>query len=201
MTSALAPLAPGEELVDAASFSELWSSAAASERLGGPARAPSLTPAAAATLEAAIGAAPTRPEVERLAAALVRAYAEAASVFVVRGGLVELVASEGCGRVEAVLFPAHVESVFRGVVETGAPFHGAPPRGLVERRILHALGREAAREIALLPCALGGRVVTLLYADNGAEPLGEGARAALDAVARCVTRAYTRLILTRRAAH
>jgi hypothetical protein len=199
VTAALVALAPGEELVDAASFSALWSSAAAPDRLGSAVRAPSVTPAAAATLEAALGAAPTRPEVTRIAAELAGAYAAAAAVFVVQRGMIQRVAGEGCdGRAEAVLFPAHLPSVFGEVVATAEPFHGAPPHGILERRILRALGREDVREIAVLPCALGPRVVTLLYADNGSEPLGEGALAALQSVGRSLARAYARLILTRR---
>ncbi len=201
MTHAIAPLAPGEELIDAASFAAFWSSAAASARLGGAAPAPSVTPAAAAALEAEIDACTSRAEATGLAARLARAYADAAAVFVVHRGVIQGVAAEGCGgRVEAVLLPTLMPSVFAAVAATGERFRGAPPGAPLERRILRALGRESSREIAVLPAALGDRVVSLLYADNGALLLGDAAVAALTAVTRCLARAYARLILERRTA-
>jgi hypothetical protein len=48
------------------------------------------------------------------------------------------------------------------------------------------------------PIAIRARVINLLYADNGAEPLAETSVAALAALCGCVARAYERLILERK---
>jgi hypothetical protein len=66
--------------------------------------------------------------------------------------------------------------------------------------VLRALGREAVREMAVLPVSVGGRVAALLYADNGREPLGDAALAALGDVARRLGQAYERLIVARKRA-
>ena len=50
----------------------------------------------------------------------------------------------------------------------------------------------------MLPIALRGRVVNLLYVDAGAKPIAETAIGALHALTLCVARAYERLILTRK---
>ena len=46
----------------------------------------------------------------------------------------------------------------------------------------------------MLPLAIRDRVVNVLYADNGDQPLPETAVAALEAVGTCVSKAYERII-------
>lgn len=70
--------------------------------------------------------------------------------------------------------------------------------GGLDARILRALGREHAQEIAVLPVVLGGRVVNLLYADNGPEALGDASIAALSSICTRVGAAYERLIRARK---
>jgi GAF domain-containing protein len=60
------------------------------------------------------------------------------------------------------------------------------------------LGRENVQEIAVLPIAIQGRMVGLLYADNGAEALADASFAALEAVCTRLAKAYERLILARK---
>jgi hypothetical protein len=201
MSAAIEPLAPGEELIDAASFAAFWSRVARPESLGSCAPVVLLAPPSAAALEAEIAACANGTDVAHLTAQLGCAYAEAAAVFVVNGGVLHGAAcAGGAGSAESVLFPEAAPTVFGEAARSGEVFWGALPGRPLERRILRALGREAAREIAVLPIFLGGRVVSLLYADNGAERIGEGALAALGAAGRCAARAYARLLLQRRRA-
>jgi hypothetical protein len=99
-----------------------------------------------------------------------------------------------------ICFRASDRSVFATVVDSGEAFRGAPPVGAREARVLHQLGRDGVREIALLPVVLHGRTVGLLHADNGPEVIGDASYAALEAIARRVTRAFARLILERKRA-
>jgi hypothetical protein len=160
---------------------------------------PPVSPAGAAALEAEIDACTSRARMTRLAVHLCRAYVDAAALFVVHRGIAQGVAAAGCtGRAETALFPLAMPSLFADVVGRGEPWKGEPPRRTLERRVLRALGRESAREIAVLPASLGGRVVSLLYADNASEPIGEAAIAALTAIGGRVARAYERLILAKK---
>jgi hypothetical protein len=186
----IAALPPGEELTDATTFAEIFSRTAAPEAAQGPAR-----------LEAEMDACTSRSEAARLAARLARTYAAAAAVFHVRRGIVYGIAAEGCsGRPETALFPKAMPNVFSAAIQSGEAFRGAPPARILEGRVLRALGRDGVREMAALPGSVGGRVAILLYADNGPEPLGDAALAALAAVARRLGRACERLILARKLA-
>jgi hypothetical protein len=65
----------------------------------------------------------------------------------------------------------------------------------MDARILRAMGRGDARDRVVVPVSIGGRVVNLLYADNGPEALGATSIAALQALAACVAAVYERLII------
>jgi hypothetical protein len=114
--------------------------------------------------------------------------------------MVERIQSQGPGvGGEEILFPADAPSLFAEVVASGEPFRGAPPQRDLDGRLLRALGRRHVREMVVLPIPVGGRVVSLLYADNGPEALGDASLAALAAVCTRLSRAYERLILERKA--
>ena len=68
----------------------------------------------------------------------------------------------------------------------------------MDARILRAMGRGDARDRIVVPVSIGGRVVNLLYADNGADALGATSVAALQALATRVASAYERLIVERK---
>jgi hypothetical protein len=117
----------------------------------------------------------------------------------VHRGIIQGLCADGLSaRPDAVLFPAGAESVFGAVAASARPFRGAPRAGGLDARILRALGREHVQEIAVLPVTLSGRVVNLLYADNGPEALGDASAAALSAVCARVATAYERLIRERK---
>lgn len=162
-----------------------------------PARVPS--PAAAAALEAEIDRAGSREAVARLAVYLARGYAAASALLLVHRGFVQGLCADGIlGRADTILFPADAPSLFGEVAASGRPFRGAPPARGLDARILRAFGREHAQEIAVLPVALHGRIVSLLYADNGPEALGDASAAALTSVCARVAAAYERLIYQRK---
>ncbi|HME72911.1 MAG TPA: hypothetical protein VKM54_24025 [Myxococcota bacterium] len=165
--------------------------------LPGPARPPSA--ATAAALEAEIDRSTHREHVARLAVHLARAYVSAAALLRIHRGVIHGVCGEGvanCGK--QLLFPSEVTSPFAEVVASHSPVRGLPPQEGLGARILGMLGRESAQEIAVLPIVIQGRVVGLLYADNGAQALADASFAALQAVCTRLAKAYERLILTRK---
>jgi hypothetical protein len=155
----------------------------------------------AAALEAELEAASDRDTVGRLALRIARLHASAAALFVVRGGMVSGFRGDGDGMNESldgILIPVEVDTIFSRPATARTPFRGRPPGGGIDGRVLGALSRKGAREVLVHPIAIRARVINLLYADNGAEPLAETSVAALAALCGCVARAYERLILERK---
>jgi hypothetical protein len=197
------PLDEGQELIDEETFSSLherWqgTSADPQDEPPAPVRTPEPTPAA---LEAELEAASDRDTVGRMALRIARLHAGAAALFVVRGGMVSGFRGDGAGmdeNLDGILIPAEADTIFSRPATARTPFRGRPPEGGMDGRVLGALSRKGAREVLVYPIAIRGRVVNLLYADNGAEPLAETSVAALAALCGCVARAYERLILERK---
>jgi hypothetical protein len=196
----------GGELMDERTFSELHSRPAqrVERRRAEPARAPrpaqsAAAPASTAALEQEIDRARNWEAVTRLSTLLARRYAAAVALLLVHRGVIQGLSAHGLpSRPDAVLFPADASSAFGEVATSGRPFRGAPRAGGLDAIVLRALGRAQAREIAILPVALGGRVVNLLYADNGSEPLGDTSAAALSVVCARIAGAYERVIREQR---
>lgn len=69
-----------------------------------------------------------------------------------------------------------------------------------DQRVLQLVDDANAVEVALFPVAIKGRVVNVLYASNGGEPLGAVAFAALSALAEQMGAAYEQLIRIRKTA-
>ena len=206
------PLSKDEELLDAESFSSLQVNLAlareaaenggvvppaAQRRAPAPqaAGAPPATLAEVAVLEAEIAEALDRDQVAALALRLARAYVPAAALFVVHRDMIMGFHGEGLEQgVEGIVIPAGADSMFARPATSGEAFRGAPPRDGLDARILRALGRADVNEVVVLPLAIRERVVNVLYADNGDQPLLETAVAALEAVGACVSKAYERII-------
>lgn len=99
--------------------------------------------------------------------------------------------------IETIAFPITMPSMFRMVKDRGAPFQGTPPS---DGQHLHAqiwkyLRCEAPAEVALIPIAIGERVVNLVYAhaqDRG--HLNDTSVAELQAMCSAVANAFVRLI-------
>lgn len=154
----------------------------------------------AGALEALLEAATDRESAGRAVIALSRLYVATAALLVVHRGMVMGLFGDGgdlASHIEAVLVPIDADSVLARAAH-GEPYRGAPPKGALDTRVLRALGRADAREIAVLPISLRGRVVNLLYVDAGEKVIAETALGALHALTLCVARAYERLILSRK---
>jgi len=210
------PLGAGEDLIDERDFATLHERLVeARERAaGGPADAPGelvladvvpeevpADPNDPVSLEAALAASPDRDAAVRAALALARLHVEAAALLVVHRGMVIGLAGSGGDlerRIGALLVPIDAESVFAHAAAANEPYRGAPPAGTLDARVLRALARAAVREVAVLPVAVRGRVVNLLYVDHGARPLAETALGALSSLTVCVARCYERLILAQK---
>jgi len=187
-----------QELVDVPTAPLLPAAPHAPSVAGEPPR----SPAEVAAAEASIDGACDRDEIIRLALHIARAYACAAGLFVVRGGCVESYRGDGAKLPEqlaGISLPLLSESLFARPAAALTPFRGEPPTDGIDGRILEQLGRRGVREVLVRPIAIRGRVVNLLYADNGPDPFGETSVAALQALCDCVARAYERVILSRKA--
>lgn len=152
-----------------------------------------------AALEAELQGASERDEIIRLALRLARVYCQAAVLFLVRGDTVRgfraAGAAQGAG-VDGIELPISTQSVFAMPAATGVPFRGSPPEeGGIDGRLLEAIERSDVQELVVEPIAIRGRVVNLLYCDNGADVFGETSVAALRALCQSVAGAYERLIL------
>lgn len=157
------------------------------------------TLAEVAALEAEIAEAQDRDQVAALALRLARAYVPAAALFVVHRELIMGFHAEGLDQgVEGIVIPVSVDSVFARPAATGERYRGGPPQSGLDARILRLLGRADVNEMVVLPLSIRDRVVNVLYADNGDQPLLETAVAALEAVTACVSKAYERIIYYRK---
>jgi hypothetical protein len=173
--------------------------AASAER---SAPAPPGSSAEVATLEAELDGAGDRDEIVRLTLRIARAYSRAAALFVVQGGVVSSFRGDGeCleEQLPGIEIPVLTESIFARPAATLLPFRGEPPDDGIDGRLLRVLGRGDVQEVVVHPISIRGRVVNLLYADNGPDHFGETSVAALAALGSCVSRAYERVILAKKA--
>jgi len=166
-----------------------------------PDTGPPADPAEVAALEREMMSAKERDEVAELALRIASYYAKAAAIFVVHRGLVAGLRSAGDGLstgIEAVMIPADSESVICRPIETGKLARSGESTGAVDERVLRAMGRSEVSEMLVLPVPIADRVVNLLYADNGAEPLPDTSVGALRVLALGIAKAYERLIFERK---
>jgi hypothetical protein len=162
------------------------------------------SPGEVAALEAHLLSATNRDEVARTSLRLALRHARVAGLFVVSRGMIAGLCAQGEGlesRIEGVAISADTETALAEPATSGEPRRLNAPSAGLDARILRAMGRADAAEIAVLPVAIRGRVVNLLYVDNGAERIGETSYAALVALCDLVAQAYERLILSRKQRH
>ena len=210
----LRPLAEGEELSDEAAFAALHT-----QHSDGPAVvaatpppevetramvagacgariAPARSPTERAGLEADLAMTGDRDSVVSTALRIAASYARAAAVFAVRDGMIQGVLAAGGAAsepIEGLSFPASEPSML-ATAAGGAVFHGSPARKGIDAIVARTIGGDAPREAAIVPVAIRGRVVQLLYVDNGPDPLPPSSLAALGALCDGVSAAYGRLI-------
>lgn len=155
-------------------------------------------PGEIAALEAQLQGADDREAIIELALKLASAFAPCVGLFIVRSELISghrAVADGVASSLDTVLLPAKIPSIFTQPAITNHPFRGRPPHDGMDGRILNAIGRPEAHEVLIQPVAIRGRVVNLLYADNGPDALADTLVAALRALAGTMVDAYERLIL------
>ena len=154
-----------------------------------------------AVLEARLQDAADRDDVAQLTLTLACCYARVAALFVVNRGIVA--GLQGLGedlgrRIEGIMVPVGASRLFSDPIAARKLYRGGAPEDDMDNRLLRALGRRDAQERVVLPIAIRGRVVNLLYADNGPDVMGETSLAALGSLCGCVAEAYERLILKRK---
>lgn len=142
-----------------------------------PPSAPSLptpTSRAVAALAAFLQGRPRREEVlEALQRFLESRFAHA-QVFVVSRGVVSPAGAR------KPRLPLDEPSVLTNVAQSGIPYRGPVPKG--NHGLFAALGRVQPFEVVLAPVVVGGRVICVLWGDQGPEPLGSAADELMQAV-------------------
>jgi hypothetical protein len=97
--------------------------------------------------------------------------------------------------------PITADGMLGGPASRGVIFHGPPaPKG-VDAIVVRALSGEPPAQVAVAPIDVLGRIVNLLYADNGTHALPSTSLAALGALCDAVSAAYERLIAEQRKVH
>jgi hypothetical protein len=165
--------------------------------------APPQSPGEVAAAEAAIRGASDRDAVARLTLRLARRFARVVALLVVNRGVIAGIRAEGEGleqRIEGVMISASVEGLFARVVADASPHRIIAPFDGMDLRVLGALGRRDVQDVCVFPVVIRGRVVNLLYVDNGPDGLPETSVAAFGAVCNQVALAYERLILEKKGA-
>jgi len=162
---------------------------------------PPASPLAVGDLEAKLLAASDREQVARIGLRLARRYAAGAALFVVQGDLIVGLRAEIDEQerpVEGILVPLNAESLFSEALTRGRTVRQRGAHRDLDVHILRALGRSRGQEHLVTPVVLGGRVVSVLYADNGPAPLPETCVGALRALATGIASAYEAVIVSRK---
>lgn len=152
---------------------------------------------------AAIDAATTRDEVVAAVMALARCYFRRVIFFIVREPWV--IGWDGAGegmdraRAAELRIPLELPSVFQGVTRDRAVFVGRPGPDETNRQFLESIGKKPGTTAAVLPVALRGRVVNLIWGDSGARGAARGGLGQLLAHMQKIPRAYLRIIRARMA--
>jgi hypothetical protein len=150
-----------------------------------------------AALEAALATAQDLDAVAVAGLALARAHVEAAGLFVVRDKQVVGFRASGEGidpLIGTFKIAVDTPSLFTQPAVSQTPFHGRPPRDGVDGRMMKSIERAHAEEVLVQPVRINGRVVNLLYADNGRAPLSDTQVTALRSLCAAIAGAYERLI-------
>lgn len=206
------PLAAGEELIDATSFAALYEHGKETPGCASPDRQPdeATRPVrrssvvagedSVAALESGLEQARDRDAVVSHALALALRHAPAVALFAVRGTAQGLAAAGAvaCTDLRDVLVAPEAGSLLARAIDRGEAAVGAPGPGSVDARLARLLRPFEPSELAFFPVRIDGRVVNLLYADNGCEPLGEASCAALTELCERAAHSYERIILERK---
>lgn len=112
-----------------------------------------------------------RDQIARIVLGFASATFKRTGLFLVRPDMVMGwdAAGQGLSReiVERLMVPLNVPSVFKLVCDMRAHFLGAIPKSPVNSRFLKTLGGEPPRSAFVIPILFKGKVVNILYGDNG----------------------------------
>lgn len=150
----------------------------------------------------ALERAESREQLVEASLAVMERFAASCALFLVHDGLVQGVAGRGeafrARDLSGILFPAAAGGCLSTVVQERRSYRGEPGDSGTELRFFQALGREAVAEVLLTPVVLAGRVVNVLYADNGYHALGPVVEGGMRGVAEQMVGAYLRLIQSKK---
>jgi hypothetical protein len=154
-----------------------------------------------AAWEVELLSAPNRDQLIEVSFRIASCFATHVALFIVHQGMVQ---GQGCMELgiaralEGVLIPLDADSALTLTANRGEPMRAALSERSIDQRVSLILCDDA-REVALFPVAIKQRVVNVLYASTGGEPLGAIAFGALSQLARQMGAAYEHLIRTRKA--
>jgi hypothetical protein len=162
-----------------------------------------LTPSTFPRVEAAMMDVIDRDRLIELAFSVAGCFAQHSALFVVQQGTLQGLRyadrSTPPRPLAGVIVPAGAESMLTQAVAGAKPLRADPEACAIDQHVRELLGDGRCREAALFPVTIKQRVVNVLYASNGDEPLGEIAFAALAALAERMGAAYEKLIRSRKA--
>ncbi len=128
-------------------------------------------------------------------------FARVVALFIVHRGMVQGVRciEDGVTRsVQGVLVPLESASMLTQAASQVVPFRIDPRERPLDARVHRLLTELTSSEVGLFPVVVKTRVVNLLYACHGREPLGTVAFGALSLLATEMGAAYGQLILNRK---
>ena len=192
----------GYPLPPARSEAEVAASRATEPRDGSP-LVPARSPAEVASLEGQLVMTADRDAVVPMALRIAAHYASLAAVFAVRDGMIQGVLAAGDSaspRIDGIYVPTSGPSMLAAATR-GAIFRRSPARDGIDATVVRVIGGREPLEAAVLPIAIDGRAVQLLYVDNGPDPLPPSSLAALGALCDTISAAYQRLIAEKTRQH
>jgi hypothetical protein len=143
-----------------------------------------------------------RERLMELAFSIAGCFATRVALFTVHEGLVQGLRTVVGGEarpVDGVILPLDSACMLTEVATRGEPSRVDPRMRALDLRVRDILGDTETTGVAIFPVTIKQRVVNVLYASNGREPLGTVAFGALQLLAQDMGLAYGRLIMLRKA--
>lgn len=180
---------------------ELGSSASAP---GAARLQPARGPAEIGRLEAELALLAPREQIQELALRIATYFANTAALFVVHDGMIQGMCAGGDAptqAIDAIYLPVESDNFLSKRAREPRLYRGRPTNSGIDASVMRQLCASEPKEVAVLPVLLGGRVVHLLYVDNGNEHIAESSLAALEVLCGTIGAAYTRLVVECRLRH
>ena len=112
-----------------------------------------------------------RDELSKTVLAFALSYFKRAALFITRGGVA--MGWDGMGgsinrhNIQSIMLPLNSPSIFKTVHDSCSFYLGAIPPTPINERFLKLIGGEKPRSVFLIPILFSGKVVNILYGDNG----------------------------------